>query len=205
MTESSLTEQSEFGQVVSLNQKKTSTVAADLYQELAQMKRRNIGVAIASVALAFLNFAWQFTHPITPIQLLSNMQETSSPVTVIGKNDKPSLVDFWAPWCENCKMEASTLAKIEQEYGDRVNFVMINGDKNEAWPYIEAFGVDAIPHMALVDSSGNVETALIGIIPKHIIEADLDVLLETHNGRPNLPYKMLDVFASRPEQRHVEF
>ena len=69
---------------------------------------------------------------------------------------------------------APTLLQVEEEYKDKVNFVMVNGDKREAWPLIEAFGVDAIPHLALVSSEGEVETALIGPIPKRILEADLD-------------------------------
>jgi thioredoxin-like negative regulator of GroEL len=69
---------------------------------------------------------------------------------------------------------APTLLQVEEDYKERVNFVMVNGDKRDAWPLIEAFGVDAIPHMALVSADGDVETALIGPIPKSVLSADLD-------------------------------
>jgi thioredoxin-like negative regulator of GroEL len=72
---------------------------------------------------------------------------------------------------------APTLKQIKAEYGSSVNFVMINGDKAEAWPMIEAFGVDAIPHLALVEAGGTVDTALIGPVPKQWLERDLDVLI----------------------------
>lgn len=42
---------------------------------------------------------------------------------------------------------------------------------------IEAFGVDAIPHLALVEADGTVDTALIGPVPKQWLERDLDVLI----------------------------
>jgi thioredoxin-like negative regulator of GroEL len=106
---------------------------------------------------------------------------------------------------------APTLHKLEQEYGDRVNFVMVNGDKDSSWQLIEAFGVDAIPHLALVSADGDIETALIGPIPKHILENDLDVLLanaaeqSTAGPKRELPFQMLDVFANHPEQRRVHF
>ena len=106
---------------------------------------------------------------------------------------------------------APTLQKIEQEYSGRVNFVMINGDRDDAWPYIEAFGVDAIPHLALVGADGTVQTALIGPIPKHVLEQDLDVLLynmavSTPEKQRPLPFQMLDVFANRPpEERRLHF
>jgi hypothetical protein len=61
-------------------------------------KRRNTQVAIFSVALACLQYLWQYLHPLEPISLLVQMQQQSSPVTVIGTTEKPTVVDFWAPW-----------------------------------------------------------------------------------------------------------
>uniref|UniRef100_A0A7S2Y9T4 Thioredoxin domain-containing protein n=1 Tax=Entomoneis paludosa TaxID=265537 RepID=A0A7S2Y9T4_9STRA len=215
-----------FGQVVPLKRPSTTTttetneylipssslpVVTDSLQQ--ESRQRNLAVAVTSILLAISSYLWQFTHPITPVQLLFGMQQNSQPISVIGNNQKPTVVDFWAPWCENCKLIAPTLRQVEEEYKDRVNFVMVDGDKGESWPYIEAFGVDAIPHLALVSAEGDVETALIGPIPKHVLEADLDVLLDnaklqqTQSSQPPqaLPYRMLDVFARNPEGRRVHF
>ena len=81
-------------------------------------------------------------------------------------------------WCGNCKAAAPTLASIEEEYKSRINFVMVNGDLGDNWPIIERFGVDAIPHLAMVGADGQVETALIGPIPKGVLREDLNVMLE---------------------------
>jgi thiol-disulfide isomerase/thioredoxin len=176
-------------------------------EELQKRQRRSVIVAMTSVLLALLNYAYTFFHPITPVQLLADMQSHSAPMSTIGQNGKPTVVDFWAPWCENCKLAAPTLSFIEKEYSDRVNFILVNGDTQEAWPYIEAFGVDAIPHLALVSSEGDVETALIGPIPKSILEADLNVLLENSQSQEKrpLPHVMLDAFQNHPERRRVHF
>jgi thiol-disulfide isomerase/thioredoxin len=169
----------------------------------AKMRKRNILVAVLSVVLALSNFGWQLLHPVQPIQLLYEMQLRSVPMSVIGKNGKPTVVDFWAPWCQDCKLSAPALYALEQEYGNVINFISINGDQDEAWPYVEAFGVDAIPHMALIRPDGTVETALIGKVPKSIIQADFDALVKK---QPTLPYTMLDTFAGKPpEQRRVHF
>jgi thiol-disulfide isomerase/thioredoxin len=181
---------------------------------LESIRRRNTVTAVAAVALAVGNYLWQFTHPHNPLQLLAQMQASSNDLSVIGTNGRPTLVDFWAPFCENCKLEAATLEQIHQKYAGRVNFVMVNGDdpSPKSWEAIDAFGVDVVPHMALVNSEGEVETALIGIIPQHVIEADLDMLLGDTGGNEGggvthspLPYTMLDTFASRPEQRKLHF
>lgn len=188
---------------------KTEKLRCDAQQRQDLQKQRNRSITTAAVAIlvALGNYAYQYTHPITPIQLLTEMERSSAPMSIIGKNGKPTVVDFWAPWCENCKLAAPTLQKVEEEYGDRVNFVMINGDQPQAWPYIEAFRVDAIPHLALVNADGDVETALIGPIPKSVLEADIDAMILNQKTKTNtpLPYKMLDVFADVPENRRVHF
>lgn len=179
---------------------------------LKQRRSRNIGVAILSVLLALGNYAYEWTHPATPIQLLVNMERANTPLSDVGKNSKPTVIDFWAPWCENCRYMAPKLFQIEENYKGRVNFVMVNADDPANWPLIEALGVDAIPHMALLESDGTVDTALIGTVPKEWLAGDLDVLIANANKKSDgskqteqqtLPHQMLDVFANRPEDRKL--
>lgn len=187
----------------------SKAASSSSYEEQQQQQRnRNILVAIISTFFAFTNFFWQYSHPITDVQLLASMQQNSAPITSIGTNGKPTVVDFWAPWCENCKAAAPTLNKVEEEYNGKVNFVMVNADQGNPWPLIEAFGVDAIPHLALVNSEGDVITALIGPTPKSVLEADLDVLIRNSkesDTNEDLPYVMLDVFKDAPDRRRVHF
>ena len=106
----------QFGDVVSISRPSSSLSSPSLFGDetpkmtsskssglsdvemLKQRKTRNIGVAVLSVALALGNYAYQWKHPVTPIQLLVNMERSSTPVSEIGKNSKPTIVDFWAPW-----------------------------------------------------------------------------------------------------------
>jgi thiol-disulfide isomerase/thioredoxin len=175
-------------------------------------KRKNAFIAILAFTAAILNYGYQFTHPITSLTLLTQMQNNSAELNVIGNNGKPTVVDFWASWCENCKAAAPTLMSIEEEYKDRVNFVMVNGDKGENWPIIERFGVDAIPHMAMVGSDGVIETALIGPIPRSVMKDDLNAMLDNaekrqggSEGKMILPHTMYDAFRSKPEMRQLNF
>jgi thiol-disulfide isomerase/thioredoxin len=191
-----------------------SSSPSEYESKLQTRRKNNIIVAVLSITLAFLNYFWQFTHPVSNIQLLAQMQDKSDSITTLGKNGKPTVVDFWAPWCENCKQMAPTVYQIEQDFSGKVNFVMINGDDPSAWPLIEVFGVDAIPHMALVEADGTVDTALIGSVPKSWLERDLQVLVENSKtgqpkdkpfaGKSSLPYQMLDTFANRPEERRIQ-
>ncbi len=69
-------------------------------EELSKIKneqRKKIVVAIIAFAAACMNYFWQFTHPVSSLQLLTEMQMKSDDVALIGKNGKPTVVDFWAP------------------------------------------------------------------------------------------------------------
>lgn len=202
---------------------KESFSTINTYDESQVLKRnriRNIAVAITSFAFSIIHYAWQFTHPVTAVELLATMQSQSAPLTSIGNNGKPTVIDFWAPWCENCKVAAPTLKAVEEEYGDRVNFIMVNGDDGRNWPLIELFGVDAIPHLALVSNRGDVETALIGPMSRNVLRADIDALLTNREDcgedapvpeqsaavcHEELPYKMYDAFGNRPQSRRIKF
>ena len=200
-------------------EEKQARIASRQYitQSERSKRRNNIAVAVLVFVAAIFNYSYQFTHPVTSLSLLTTMQRESADLSVIGKNGKPTVVDFWAPWCENCKASAPTLYSIEEEYKDRVNFVLVNGDLGENWPIIERFGVDAIPHLAMISSDGYVETALIGPIPRRVLRADLDTMIENHRiatlsseggtsqVTSRLPFVMYDAFRSQPDLRRVSF
>ena len=203
----------------------------DAQKQLLQKRRlQNIIIALSSFTYAISHYIYQFTHPITAIQILTTMESNSAPLTAIGNNGKPTVIDFWAPWCSNCKVAAPTLQSIEEEYGDKVNFVSVNADDMARnGPLIQLFGVDSIPHLALLSGEGDVETALIGPMSRNVLRADIDVLLMNNERedcnvkeeevkvtvveenkekicRDELPYKMYDAFANnRRESRRINF
>ena len=43
--------------------------------------------------------------------------------------EKPLLVDFWAPWCVHCRRIDSAYEKIAEQYGDELVVAKVNIDE----------------------------------------------------------------------------
>ncbi len=49
---------------------------------------------------------------------------------VESSNDKPVIVDFWAPWCNPCKQMAPIIEEAVQKFYEKVSLAKINIDEN---------------------------------------------------------------------------
>jgi len=46
-------------------------------------------------------------------------------------DSKPVLVDFYADWCQPCKMQAPILKEVADFFGEKIRIIKINTDKNQ--------------------------------------------------------------------------
>lgn len=50
----------------------------------------------------------------------------------LSKTDKPVLINFWATWCPPCRAEMPGLQNLYEEYGSKIDFVMVDlGESKE--------------------------------------------------------------------------
>jgi len=78
-------------------------------------------------------------------------------------NGFPTVIEFYADWCEACKEMAPDMKKIKEEINDKVNIVLLNVDNPKWGTLIEKYKVNGIPHMNYFDSNGNEQGYSIGV------------------------------------------
>ncbi len=143
---------------------------------------RNIVIAIAAIVLsAALFLGLQTENSSTSLE--SQVKKSTS-LNLALSNNKPTLTEFYADWCTSCQAMAGDLAQIKADYGDRVNFVMLNVDNTKWLPEMLRYRVDGIPHFLFMDNQGTAIAEAIGEQPRSILEADLDALIANNS----IPY-----------------
>ncbi|MDX1977293.1 MAG: thioredoxin family protein [Pseudanabaenaceae cyanobacterium bins.68] len=138
-------------------------------------KFSNILVAIAAVCLGTLLF-FSTRQSQSQVSLEALAQRSTAYEQAIA-NPKPTLIEFYADWCTSCQSMAADNLALQQEYGDRLNFVMLNVDNTKWLPEMERFQVDGIPHFVYLDRQNQVLGNAIGVIPKQILASNLDAMI----------------------------
>jgi thiol-disulfide isomerase/thioredoxin len=96
---------------------------------------------------------------------------------ILGK--KPVIIDCWASWCKPCMEQMPYARKMEEKYGDKVDFIYLSMDKSgQAWgqkmkeinwtkkhfllkgnfssAFADFFNIYSIPRYIVFDKSGKV-------------------------------------------------
>ncbi|GJL79605.1 MAG: thioredoxin [Nitrospinaceae bacterium] len=79
------------------------------------------------------------------------------------QNGKPVIVDFWAEWCQPCKMLAPTVEEIANEYEDQILVTKLNVDDNPSTA--TKYGIRGIPTL-LFFKDGKVAQQIVGVKSK---------------------------------------
>ncbi len=86
----------------------------------------------------------------------------------------PCLIDFYADWCQPCKMVAPILEELQSEYGDKIKIYKIDTEQERTLAGM--FGIQSIPSLLFVPVDGQPQMA-VGALPKETFKRAIkDVL-----------------------------
>ena len=86
----------------------------------------------------------------------------------------PCLIDFYADWCQPCKMVAPLLEELQTEYGEKIVIYKVNTEEQQELAGV--FGVQSIPSLLFVPMEGQPQMAQ-GALPKETFEKAISEVL----------------------------
>lgn len=89
--------------------------------------------------------------------------------------EKPVLVDYWAPWCVYCRRIAPAYEKIAEEYGDQLVIGKVNIDEEPQ--LAEAEKIEVIPTLVLY-RGGKAVDSIVAPDSKAAIERFIQTAME---------------------------
>jgi thioredoxin len=93
------------------------------------------------------------------------------------EGELPCIIDFYADWCQPCKIVAPILEELSKEYEGKINIYKV--DTEDQQELAAAFGIRSIPSLLFCPKDAQPQMAQ-GALPKEtLIQAINDVLLKT--------------------------
>ena len=89
--------------------------------------------------------------------------------------EKPVLVDYWAPWCVYCRRIAPAYEKIAEEYGDQLVIGKVHIDEESQ--LAEAEKIEVIPTLVLY-RGGKAVDSIVAPDSKAAIERFIQTAME---------------------------
>ena len=132
-------------------------------------------------------------------------ESTGSPVKLSAYKGRVVLLDFWATWCEGCKVEIPWFVEFQNRYRkDGLRAIGVSMD-DDGWksvkPYVEQHklnypvviadqdlakrygGLPFLPMTLLIDRDGKIAEAHPGVVDKHAFENTIKALLKESPAR----------------------
>jgi len=90
---------------------------------------------------------------------------------------RPAIIDFYADWCQPCKIVAPILEELKEEYGEKLDIFKVNTEEQRDLSAI--FGIQSIPSLLFVPVEGQPQMAM-GALPKETFKQAISEVLNVN-------------------------
>ncbi len=91
------------------------------------------------------------------------------------EGDMPCMIDFYADWCQPCKMVTPILEELSEEYDGKLNIYKI--DTEDQQELAAMFGIQSIPSLLFIPTEGKPQMAT-GALPKETFKKAISEVLK---------------------------
>lgn len=159
-------------------------VSKDGSTEVHAPRIKLVGAIIAVVAAVLITLlitrpaatTSSFT-PLSGLMALKTMAAESMPYGDAIASPNPTLIEFYADWCTTCQGMSSTITDLHQQYGDSINFVMLDIDDPQWAGQVADYGASGVPQFTLLDADHSEVKTWVGKVPKPILANVFDQLI----------------------------
>ena len=95
------------------------------------------------------------------------------------EGDIPCMIDFYADWCQPCKIVAPVLEELAGEYNGKINIFKVNTEQEQELSAL--FGIKSIPSLLFVPIDGQPQMAM-GALPKDSFEKAIKEVLKVEKN-----------------------
>ena len=114
---------------------------------------QRIALLLGAIALAILLFLLR-SSDTRQSSLLDQLARQSIELDTALVNKRPTMLEFYADWCEICREMAPAVLAVERHYSSELDVVLINVDNTRWADLIDHYNVNGIPQIELFDSNG---------------------------------------------------
>ncbi len=152
----------------------------------SKKERLKLWSAIVSVILTVVSATFFLTRPaastmsMTPLSGLiglKTMAAEAMPYQQAIANQNPTLIEFYADWCTTCQSMSSTIERLHYQYGEQINFVMLNIDDPQWASQIDRYSATGVPQFTLLSPVEQSIETWVGKVPKPIFSQTFDRVL----------------------------
>ena len=90
------------------------------------------------------------------------------------QGELPAMIDFYADWCQPCKMVAPVLEELSEEYADKIKIYKIDTEAEQELASV--FGIRSIPSLLFIPVDGKPQMSQ-GALPKQALKEAIDNVL----------------------------